>query len=83
MITEASEPIGMWAWKIKNGDGTVSYIELKGDVRLENVTFGYVENKTVLEFPCMQSPVRKLLLSDPPEREKLRYKLNKPLLRCS
>ena len=49
MITEASEPTGMWAWKIKNGDGTVSYIELKGDVRLENVTFGYVENKTVLK----------------------------------
>jgi len=48
-ITEAPKPTGMWAWKCQNDDGTVTYVELKGDVRLEDVTFGYEENKTVLK----------------------------------
>ena len=38
----------MWAWKIPEKTGGFSYIRLKGDVRFHNVTFGYEENKTVL-----------------------------------
>lgn len=48
-IVECDKPTGMWAWKHPHtADGTVSYRELKGDVRLENVNFGYTPDKTVL-----------------------------------
>ena len=47
-ITESEIRTGRWAWKHPHHDGTVTYTELKGDVRFEDVTFGYDENKTVL-----------------------------------
>lgn len=48
-IVESETRTGMWAWKHPHSaDGTVTYTELKGDVRFEDVTFGYEENKTVL-----------------------------------
>jgi ATP-binding cassette subfamily B multidrug efflux pump len=39
---------GSWAWKVPNADGSVQYIELKGDVRFEDVSFGYEPDKVVL-----------------------------------
>ena len=47
-IVEADKYTGMWAWKIPEKTGSFSYIMLKGDVRFHNVTFGYEDNKTVL-----------------------------------
>ena len=48
-IIETPERTGMWAWKHPHqADGSVTYTELKGDVVFENVTFGYVPEKTVL-----------------------------------
>lgn len=47
-ITESAVRTGIWAWKHPHGDGTVTYTELKGDVRFEDVTFGYEPDKTVL-----------------------------------
>ena len=47
-ITESETRTGHWAWKHPHGDGTITYTELKGDVRFEDVTFGYEEDKTVL-----------------------------------
>ncbi|MDD6683303.1 MAG: ABC transporter ATP-binding protein [Clostridiales bacterium] len=48
-IVETKERTGMWAWKHPHkADGTVTYTELKGDVVFEDVTFGYVPEKTVL-----------------------------------
>ena len=48
-IIECEKPTGMWAWKHPHSaDGTVSYRELTGDVRLEHVNFGYTPGKTVL-----------------------------------
>ena len=45
-IVECKERTGMWAWKHPHSaDGSVSYTELKGDVRFEDVTFGYNEDK--------------------------------------
>ncbi|WP_314011365.1 ABC transporter ATP-binding protein [Pseudostreptobacillus hongkongensis] len=38
-----------WAWKKTNLDGSVEYIELKGEVRFNNMTFGYNENKIILD----------------------------------
>ncbi|MDO5027231.1 MAG: ABC transporter ATP-binding protein [Tissierellia bacterium] len=40
---------GHWAWKIKNDDGSFSYTELKGEVILDHVNFGYVKDKLVLK----------------------------------
>ena len=47
-IVESEKRTGMWAWKHPHGDGTVTYTELKGDVRLNEVDFGYTEEKIVL-----------------------------------
>ena len=47
-ITESDRHTGHWAWKNPNDNGRVSYRELRGDVRLIDVDFGYVENKQVL-----------------------------------
>ncbi len=47
-VAEASQHTGRWAWKHPHGDGTLTYTELKGDVRLVDVDFSYVEGKQVL-----------------------------------
>ncbi len=47
-ITESDRHTGRWAWRNPNDNGKVSYRELRGDVRLIDVDFGYVENKQVL-----------------------------------
>lgn len=48
-ITETERRTGHWAWKHPHqADGTVTYTELKGDVVLDHVDFGYVPEKTVL-----------------------------------
>ncbi len=38
-----------WAWAVPKANGEVEYVRLEGDVRLNGVTFGYVEGKTVLK----------------------------------
>ena len=49
VLTETSEKTGLWAWKHPHqADGTVTYTELKGNVVLEDVDFGYTEEKQVL-----------------------------------
>ena len=47
-LIEAERHTGMWAWKHPHGDGSVTYTELKGEVRMFDVDFAYVEGKTVL-----------------------------------
>ena len=47
-VTEAPARTGKWAWKHPHHDGTLTYTELKGDIVMENVDFGYVPEKTVL-----------------------------------
>lgn len=47
-LTETKENTEMWAWKHPHQDGTVTLTELTGDVRLEDVDFGYVPEKLVL-----------------------------------
>ena len=48
VITECEERTGKWAWKHPHADGSVTYTELRGDVRIEHMDFGYVPEKTVL-----------------------------------
>lgn len=47
-LTEADHRTGSWAWKHPHGDGSVTYTPLTGDVRMFDVDFGYVPEKTVL-----------------------------------
>ena len=48
-ITPCSRHTGHWAWEHPHkADGTVTYTELKGDITMFNVDFGYVPEKTVL-----------------------------------
>ncbi len=47
-IEETKDYTGHWAWKNNKPDGDFNYIELKGDIRFENVNFGYELNKEVL-----------------------------------
>ena len=47
-ITECKERTGHWAWRHPHGDGTLTYAELKGDITMFNVDFGYVPEKQVL-----------------------------------
>ena len=48
-ITETAERTGRWAWKHPHkAEGTITYTELKGDITMYNVDFGYVPEKTVL-----------------------------------
>ena len=47
-ITEAAHHTGSWAWKQPQPDGSFTYTLLRGDVRLQDVDFGYEEGKPVL-----------------------------------
>ncbi len=48
-ITETQERTGHWAWKHPHkADGTITYTELKGDIQMFDVDFGYVPDKIVL-----------------------------------
>ena len=48
-ITETNERTHKWAWKyVHKSTGELEYRELKGDILLDNVDFGYFEDKLVL-----------------------------------
>nr|WP_318684233.1 ABC transporter ATP-binding protein [uncultured Acetatifactor sp.] len=48
-LVECPERTGMWAWKhVHQADGSVDYVELKGDVVFNDVDFGYNDDKIVL-----------------------------------
>ena len=49
VITESEKRTGKWAWKHPHtADGSVTYTELKGDIQMVDVDFGYVPDKIVL-----------------------------------
>lgn len=47
-LVETDERTHIWAWKHPHSDGTLTYTELKGNVVLDDVDFGYTEEKMVL-----------------------------------
>jgi len=47
-LTESDVRTGIWAWKHPHEDGSVTYTRVRGDVRMTEVDFGYVEDKIVL-----------------------------------
>ncbi len=63
-ITESEKRTGHWAWKHPHkAEGTVTYTELKGDITMFNVDFGYVPEKTVLhDITLYARPGQKIAL---------------------
>lgn len=61
-IIECKERTGMWAWKHPHqADGSVSYTQLKGDVRFYDMSFGYTDDKMVLhDITLYAKPGQKL-----------------------
>ena len=61
-ITECPERTGLWAWKHPHqADGTVTYTELKGDVRFYDMSFGYTPDHMVLhDLTLYAKPGQKL-----------------------
>lgn len=47
-LQETKERTGLWAWKHPHGDGSLTYTEMKGEVRFFDVDFGYNPDKIVL-----------------------------------
>ncbi len=48
-LIETTERTGLWAWKhYHKADGTTTYTELRGDIVMDDVDFGYVPEKQVL-----------------------------------
>ena len=48
-LIETTERTGLWAWKhFHKADGTTTYTEVKGDIVMDMVDFGYVPEKQVL-----------------------------------
>lgn len=61
-LTECKECTGTWAWKHPHkADDSVTYTELKGDVRFFDMTFGYTDEKMVLhDLTLYAKPGQKL-----------------------
>ena len=61
-ITECKERTGLWAWKHPHqADGSITYQELKGDVRFYDMTFGYNPDHMVLhDLTLYAKPGQKL-----------------------
>ena len=47
-LIETDQRTGHWAWKHPHADGTTELVPMKGDIRLENVDFGYFDDRYVL-----------------------------------
>ena len=63
-IVETDEYTGEWAWKhFHKADGTTTYVKWRGEVEFEDVSFGYVPEKTVLKHVTMEAlPGQKIAL---------------------
>lgn len=47
-LAESEEYTGQFAWKVPGEAGNAAWVPLRGDVRFEDVVFGYTPNKTIL-----------------------------------
>lgn len=60
-LVECKERTGLWAWKHPHQDGSVTYTQLRGDVRFYDMSFGYTEDKIVLhDLTLYAKPGQKL-----------------------
>lgn len=63
-VEECEEKTGLWAWKhYHKDDGTTTFKELKGEIVLDEVDFGYIEDKLVLhDISIHAKPGQKIAL---------------------
>ena len=63
-LAESDSFTGKWAWKhYHKADGTTTYVKWTGEVEFEDVTFGYVPEKTVLKhINLVAEPGQKIAL---------------------
>ena len=47
-IVECEERSDIWAWKHPHGDGSLTYTQLRGDIRILDMDFSYIDNNQVL-----------------------------------
>lgn len=47
-MVETQKRTGHWAWRHPRPDGSIELVAMQGDLRLENVTFGYFDDRMVL-----------------------------------
>lgn len=60
---ESVKRTGTWAWKVPKENGEFDFVELKGDVNIENLKFGYNEEKMVLnDINVFANPGHKIAL---------------------
>ena len=61
-LTEVPERTRLWAWKHPHkATGEVEYVELKGDIVMDNVDFGYTDDKMVLhDIKLFATPGQKI-----------------------
>lgn len=55
ILTECAEETGIWAWKHPHSDGTTTLTELKGNIVLDHVDFGYTDEHQVLHDICIDA----------------------------
>ncbi len=63
-MIECEEYTGMWAWKhYHKATDTTTFVKWRGEVEFENVSFGYVPEKTVLKNVTLEAlPGQKIAL---------------------
>lgn len=63
-VIECDEKTGMWAWKHYHKDSdTTTFVELKGEIILQEVDFGYIDDKLVLhDISIRAKPGQKIAL---------------------
>ena len=49
VLTYGENVQSKWAWKRPESDGSYTYIPLKGDIRFNDVVFGYTDEKVILK----------------------------------
>ena len=61
-LTECAERTGLWAWKhTHQATGLTDYVELKGDIVMDGVDFGYTDEKMVLhDIKLFATPGQKI-----------------------
>lgn len=47
-VHETDKNTGKWCWRHPRANGAIEYVPLKGDVRFNDVVFGYTPKKTIL-----------------------------------
>ena len=62
-IIECDERSDIWAWKYRDSDGITTYTQLRGDIRISNMDFSYVESNPVLhDITLYAKPGQKVAL---------------------